>query len=479
MNSIPQSAAVQTDEFARLLDLQKAHFQAHTRNSTAAQRVDKINRLKKWIIGNQDAIRKAIFDDFRKPEAEVDAMDIKPVLTGIEDAKNNLQTWMEPRPVAGTMLFTGSSAKIVQEPRGVALIISPWNFPFMLALDPLVSALAAGCTAVLKPSELTPNTSQLLYRMATELFEEEEVAVRLGDAGVAQALLQLPFDHIFFTGSPQVGKIVMRAAAEHLTSVTLELGGINPVIVDESADVRDTAEKLIWGKFINCGQSCVSPNYVCVHHRVYDRLLKELPLALARMFGDQEKMADNPDFGRIVHPRHVARIKALLDGSLAAGAELLCGGIIDDTQNYIAPTILKHTPDNAPVLHEEVFGPILSLRKYKDLDEVIALINSKPKPLALYIFTGSTKLANRIIAQTSAGTTCINDTTIPFAHPNLPFGGVNNSGIGKAHGYYGFMAFSNERSVVHQRRGITSFKLIYPPYTTKVKQTIQLVMKYL
>lgn len=462
-----------------LFAAQRDYWQKTVRHTTAAQRIDKLNTIRRWLMAHQADIRKALYSDFKKPEAEVDNFDIKPVLGAIEEVKTHLSAWMSPTNAPGNLLFTGTSAKVVLEPKGVALIIAPWNFPFMLALEPLVSAIAAGCCAVVKPSEMTPHTAQLLYKMLTELFEEREVAVRLGDAQVSQALLKLPFDHIFFTGSPQIGKYVMRAAAENLSSVTLELGGMNPVIVDENADIRDTAEKLIWGKFMNCGQSCLSVNYVLASHRIYDRLLKELQAAIERMYGDAAAMQTNPDFARIVNAHHFQRVKKILDGSLEAGARLVTGGICESSQNYIAPTILKDVPLEAPIFEEEIFGPILGLRKYKDLDEALDLINARPKPLALYIFTKSNKTVRHIIEHTSAGTTCINDTTIQFAHPTLPFGGVNFSGIGKAHGYYGFLAFSNERAVLHQRRGFTAFKLVFPPYTQKVKQTIQLVMKYL
>ncbi|MEY4927145.1 MAG: hypothetical protein RI894_1581 [Bacteroidota bacterium] len=464
---------------AQLLELQQEYWQTTVRKTTASQRIDKLNNMRKWIVAHQDDIRKALFDDFRKPEPEVDTFDIKPVLGAIEEVKTHLVSWMTPKNVQGNILYTGTTAQIVYEPKGVALIIAPWNFPFMLALEPLVSAIAAGCCAVVKPSEMTPNTAQLLYKMLTELFDEREVAVRLGDALVSQALLKQPFDHIFFTGSPQIGKHVMRAAAEHLTSVTLELGGMNPVIIDESADIRDTAEKLIWGKFLNCGQSCLSINYVLANNRIYDRLIKELQGALERLYGNPELMQNNPDFARIVNNQHYKRVKKILDNSLDAGAKLVAGGVCNPAENYISPTILKDVPLDAAVFEEEIFGPILPISKYKDIEEVISIINARPKPLAVYIFAKTDRFSNNIIAQTSAGTTCINDTTIQFAHPGLPFGGSNYSGIGKAHGHYGFLAFSNERSVLKQRRGITSFKLVYPPYTQKVKQAIQLVMKYL
>ncbi len=464
---------------AQLLQQQREYWQENVRKTTAAQRIDKLNNIRKWIFAHKTAIQEALFNDFRKPAPEVDTFDIKPVLGAIEEVKSHLSTWMSPKNAPGNILYTGTSAKVVFEPKGVALIIAPWNFPFMLALEPLVSAIAAGCCVVLKPSEMTPHTAQLLYKMLNELFDEREVAVRLGDAQVSQALLKQPFDHIFFTGSPQIGKVVMRAAAENLTSVTLELGGMNPVVVNEDADLRDTAEKLIWGKFLNCGQSCLSINYVLVNYRVYDRLVKELQSALQRMYGNPENRSENPDFARIVNSHHYQRVKKILDGMAATEAKLVEGGDCNAAENYIAPTIFKDVPLDAPVFEEEIFGPILSLCKYKDIDEAIKIINERPKPLAIYIFTRSDRFAKNIIAQTAAGTTCINDTTIQFGHPSLPFGGSNFSGIGKAHGHYGFMAFSNERAVLSQRRGITGFKLVYPPYTQKVKQAIELLMKYL
>ena len=465
-------------DITTLVKRQKVRFQDNIRHTTAGQRIDQLNRLKKWILAHQDDIRKAVFEDFKKPSAEVDLFDIKIPLGEIEEAKAHLHQWMQEKVVKGNTLYMGSSAKIIYEPKGVVLIISPWNFPFMLAISPLVSAIAAGCCAVIKPTELAPVTAALIAKMAQDVFVEEEVAVCLGGADVAKELLKQPFDHIFFTGSPAIGKIVMRAAAEHLASVTLELGGLNPVIVDESADIRDTAEKLVWGKFINNGQSCVAPNYVCVHHSVERRLLREMKTALERFYGKASEMEHNKDICRIINADHFLRIHTLLEDSLLAGANLAFGGVTNPEDNYLAPTIITDTPDDAPVMHEEIFGPILPIRTYTKLEEVIQLINSKPKPLALYIFSVSKKTPNDIIAKTSAGTTCINDIAVQFAHPNLPFGGVNGSGLGKAHGYYGFMAFTNERSIVHQRRGMTSFKLVYPPYTDKVKRTIQLVMRY-
>lgn len=469
-----------TANYTDLFKIQKRHFQATVKNSSANDRIEKLVRMAGWIKDHHQDIRNALYKDFKKPEPEVDLTEIKPILAAIDQVKSNLKGWMKDKHVKANMQFLGTSAKIMYEAKGVVLIISPWNFPFMLCLEPLVAAIAAGCCVVLKPSEMTPNTALLLEQMIGDLFEEDEVAVRLGDAEVAKELLTLKFNHIFFTGSPKIGSLVMQAAAKNLSSVTLELGGQNPVIIDESADLKDAAEKLVWGKFLNTGQSCMSPNYVYVHRSIQDYFLVELKKAFERMFSlNDAAMEHNSDFGRIVNRMHFNRVKALIQDSVKAGAEVVFGGKMKAADNYISPTVLNNVPEDAPVLHNEIFGPVLPILPYDDIDDVIEHINLKDHPLAVYVFTKSDKQADRVISQTSSGTVCINDTTIPFAHPNLPFGGVNTSGIGKGHGYYGFLAFSNERAVVKQRIGLTSLKLMYPPYTEKVKQTLQLVMKWL
>lgn len=466
------------ESFAALLAMQQAHQHA-VKNTTASQRIAKLKTISQWILAHRVEIQAAIYADFRKPAAEVDISDIKPVLAEIDHAAAELSAWMKPKTVSSGLLMMGTSSRIVYEPKGVALILAPWNFPFMLTLGPLVSAIAAGCSAVVKPSEMTPNTAALMQKMLDSLFSANEIALVQGDHTVAEALCALPFDHIFFTGSPAVGKRVMRAAADNLTSVTLELGGVNPVIVDESANLKDAAEKIIWGKFINCGQSCMSINKLFVHERVYEPLLQELSAAFLRMYGDVAALQQNPDFSRPVNARHYARLKHLLEQTIASGATVHLGGIMDDADNYLSATLLRDVPETAPVMDEEIFGPILPIAPYSDIQTVIAHICRRPKPLAINIFSQRDSATAHLIAQTSAGTTCINDTTLPFIHPNLPFGGVNTSGIGKAHGYYGFMAFTNERAVVEQRVGITSAKLLYPPYKKAVQQTIDLVTKWL
>jgi len=466
-------------DYASLLSRQRAHHQAAVKGTAARTRIGKLRSMSRWILAHRQDIRDALMADFRKPEAETDISDIKPVLAEIDHAAEHLHNWMRDKPVPSGLLMLGTSGHVSHEPKGVALILAPWNFPFMLTMGPLVSAIAAGCCAVIKPSEMTPHTAALMGKMIAELFRPEEIALVQGDYTVAESLLTLPFDHIFFTGSPEVGKKVMAAAAVNLTSVTLELGGMNPVIVDETADLRDAADKLIWGKFINCGQSCMSTNVIWAHRSIQEALIDALKVAFGRLYGDIEKAQTNPDLARPVNDRHFARLRALLEGSLSAGAKVVLGGGSDASERYLAPTILRDVPLHAPVMQEEIFGPILPIVAYDTVEDVIAHINANPKPLAINIFTQKDRNADYIIARTSAGTTCINDTTLQFIHPNLPFGGVNTSGIGKAHGHYGFMAFTNERAVVKQRTGITSAKLLYPPYKQVVQQTIDLVTKWL
>jgi aldehyde dehydrogenase (NAD+) len=418
----------------------------------------------------------ALAADFRKPPEEVDLTELYPVVSEIKDALRHLPRWMKPRRVPTPIGLLGSAGTIVHEPRGVVLIISPWNYPIYLSLGPLVSALAAGNCAVLKPSELTPHTTAFLRKVVEGLFPPEEVAVVEGDAETAQTLLALPFDHIFFTGSPAVGRVVMKAAAEHLTSVTLELGGKSPVLVDADAHLRTAARKIAWGKGLNGGQTCVAPDYVLVHERVHDALLAELKQAFAGFYGAQAPARQaSPDLARIVGSRQVGRIRALLE---APGATVAFGGEVDPASNYIGPTLLTDVDPASRVMQEEIFGPILPVLRVTDMDAAVAFVNARPKPLALYVFSGSRRNAESIVARTTAGGTCINDTVLHFAHPGLPAGGVNTSGFGKAHGIHGFETFSNARGILRQRSRFSAVQLMYPPYTGFVRRMIDLTLKH-
>ena len=304
----------------------------------------------------------------------------------------------------------------------------------------------------------------------SELFKEEEIAVVQGDVSVSTELLKLPFNHIFFTGSPQVGKIVMKAAAEHLTSVTLELGGRNPTIIDETANLKDAAQKIVWGKFLNSGQTCIAPNYIYVHEsqaqKLKDSLIEQIEIQYSKLDTTRTK---------IVNSNHFGRLTDLLDKTISAGGNLLYGGEKDGKINFLSPTLISDITIDSPIFKEEIFGPILPILTYSNLEEVIETINKTEKPLALYIFSKSRKNQNYILNNTSSGTTAINETTVQFAQNHLPFGGVNNSGIGKAHGEFGFYEFSNLKSVLKQRVGFTSLKMIYPPYTNFKKKLIRFI----
>jgi aldehyde dehydrogenase (NAD+) len=372
----------------------------------------------------------------------------------------------------------GTRASILYEPKGVCLIIAPWNYPFNLSAGPLVSALAAGNAVIIKPSELTNNTSALINRMCREIFEPQVVSVVEGDASVSQELLKLPFDHIFFTGSPAVGKIVMRAAAEHLTSVTLELGGKSPTIITASAKVNEAAQRVAVAKFINNGQTCIAPDYVLVHTSVLKPFVEALKSQVQNMFAKETTFQQSADYARVVNAKHYQRLHSLVEDAVQKGAIPELTGPSEESDNFIHPIILTSISADARIMEEEIFGPVLPVLPFNSLDEVISMINSKPKPLALYYFGDSSSEIKRIKQETSSGAICINDCAIHFLHHSIPFGGVNNSGIGKSHGYFGFQAFSNEKPVLKQRHGLTSVRGFYPPYTNLVKRMVDGLLKF-
>ncbi len=443
-------------------------------------RISRLIKIQEWTKNHRKSIQDAIYKDFRKPSAEVDLSEIYLVLSEIKHALKNIRQWAKPKKAESNLALLGTKSYLHFEPKGVCLIISPWNFPFNLTVGPLISALAAGNTAILKPSELTPNCSEVIARMVAEIFDPSEVAVFNGGKEVAENLLQLPFDHIFFTGSPAVGKIVMQQASQHLTPVTLELGGKSPAVIDRTADLTDAAEKLVWGKFINGGQTCIAPDYLLVEETVEEALLDNLRRVIDQFFDPEgHGIETSPSYARIIGTKHFDRLDSMLTDALEMGAEIECGGIVNKADNYFAPTVLSKVPLTARIMKEEIFGPILPIITYHDISEVIELINSKPKPLALYIFSGSSVFQNKILQETSSGSVAVNDCVIQFMNPNLPFGGINHSGFGKSHGHSGFLAFSNQKSVLKQKIGLTSVKPLFPPYTSLTKKAIDFLLKYL
>ena len=446
--------------------------------TTAKQRIAKLKGIHQWICDNKKPIQEALYADFRRAAAEVDGLDIYPTIKEVKHAIRNLKRWMKSKKVKRIRALLTTSSYIQYEPKGLVLIISPWNFPLMLAMGPLVSAIAAGNCTILKPSELAPHTAHVIKEMVEELFPQNEVAVIEGDKQVAIELLKKPFNHIFFTGGSEVGKEIMRAAANNLSSVTLELGGKSPVIVDSSANIKDAAKKISWGRFMNTGQTCVAPDYLFVHGQVYDKFITCLKSEISKFYGksDHERQ-ESAYFGRIIDQRHYSRLKKMIDNALEKGAKVEIGGITDQEERYIAPTILSDVDLDAQVMNEEIFGPILPVLRFNSLQDVIDLIKTKETPLALYIFSKNKHNIKHVIQNTPSGNVAINDVVIQFIHLNLPFGGINHSGIGNTHGYYGFKAFSHERAVLKNSR-FSLVKLVYPPYDRKTRSILNFMLKY-
>lgn len=452
----------------RLFTLQKQN-RWKVAAKTAAERVATLRKLKAAILARREAIKEAINADFRKHQAESELTELMTVLVELDDAIKHTAKWMKPRKVGTPLVLFGTRSEIRYEPKGVVLIMAPWNYPFSLLINPLIAAIAAGNCALLKPSEKTPHTARILHELIDAVFDPSEVALVEGGAEVAEQLLELPFDHIFFTGSIRVGKLVMAAAAKHLSSVTLELGGKSPAIVDTSADLKGTAETIAWGKFVNCGQTCVAPDYVVVPKAQQEALVGNLKATIERFYGKDAEVQRSPDFCRMVDGGAFARLKSLLEDAVALGAKVEVGGITDPQDRFIAPTVLTNVPKDAAIMQEEIFGPILPVLTYDNLDEVLRNIDEGSKPLALYLFAKDNKRIEHVLRNTTSGGTLINNTLLHLANAGLPFGGVGPSGTGNYHGEFGFKAFSHERAVM--RQGSRNFAaMYYPPYGTPQSQ---------
>jgi aldehyde dehydrogenase (NAD+) len=445
-------------------------------NSSASQRISRLNALKKALETTfRNPLQEALYKDFKKPAIETDLTEIHPVISEIKLVKKQLKSWMQPQRVKSPLVFIGSSAYVHHEPKGVCLIISPWNFPVNLTFGPLVSAIAAGNTVMIKPSEMTPNTAAVLADIVASIFKPEEVALFQGDVAVAQSLLSLPFNHIFFTGSPAVGKIVMNAAAKNLSSVTLELGGKSPTIVDASANIDQAAKKIAWGKFLNNGQICVAPDYLWVHESIKDAFVKAFIKHTTHFYTEQA--AQSTDYSRIVNENHFQRLANHLEDAKKNGGIIEMGGHVEASENYISPTLISGLTADATLLKDEIFGPILPLKTFKKIEEVIDYINAGEKPLALYLFSKKPAIIKQVLRNTRAGSTAINHSVVQYSNHHLPFGGSNNSGIGKAHGYYGFQEFSNQRSILKQF-SFSAVEMLMPPYTPFKKKLSEWTTKW-
>ncbi len=430
-------------------------------------RMQQLATLKTAIEAYESELLLAMEKDMRKPRFEGYLSDIAFTVTEIDLALKRLKSWMKPKRVSTPIAHLPGSSYIHAEPFGVTLVMAPWNYPIYLLLVPLIGAMAAGNCTVLKPSELTPNTSNVIAKMFKEYFDPAYIAVVEGDGQTAQELLNEKWDYIFFTGSPAIGKIVMQAAAQHLTPVTLELGGKSPCIVDKNINMETAARRIIWGKFLNAGQTCIAPDYLLVHQSIKDAFIEQCKKTLLEFYGSD--MANSPDLARIVNERHFDRLSSLLKD-----ANILVGGETDRDSRYIAPTLLDGVDWEHPVMQDEIFGPILPVLEFSDLNDAIETINSHPKPLALYFFSNDKSLQNKVIDETSSGGVCINDTINHIIPNNLPFGGVGTSGMGAYHGKASFDIFSHHKSTL-KRSFLLDIKIKYAPYTVKIEHAKKLL----
>lgn len=422
-----------------LIGRQKIYFSSH-QTKAIPFRQNQLKKLRQAVVQNQKKIEEALWLDLHKSAEEAYLTEISIVLSEIDKHLNHLKHWAKPKKVSTPIHLFPSSSQIVYEPLGVALIVAPWNYPFQLLFNPLIGAISAGCCSVLKPSPDTPTVAKLMDEMIAETFDSSYIAVVQGGRETNATLFSQRFDVMFFTGSPKVGKVVMQAAAENLTPVILELGGKSPCIVDADADIEVAAKRIVWGKLLNAGQTCIAPDYLFAHHSIKNKLLDNIAQQIKAMYGNNIKQSRF--YPRIINEKAMQRLSAFLNqGTIHTGGE------IDIKEKFIAPTIIDHVEPHFAIMQEEIFGPILPVMTFSKIEEPIDYINKNEKPLALYYF-GKNAAAKSVLEKTSSGGACINDTLMHVGNHNLPFGGVGNSGMGKYHGHDSFLAFSNSRGVV-------------------------------
>ncbi len=447
-----------TSRISDLMEAQRQFF-ATGKTKDIGFRIEQLQRLKQAVIDNKERVAEALYKDLKKPELEAYLLEIG-VKKEIDYALKHIKSWVKPKTVARPLDQFPSAARIYSDPLGVVLIVSPWNYPFQLTISPLIGAIAAGNCVILKPSEISLHTSALLADLIRKTFDPSYIALLEGGVEVSQDLLAQKFDHIFFTGSTQIGKIVMEAAAKHLTPVTLELGGKSPCIVESDIDLPTACKRIVWGKFINAGQTCIAPDYLLVNRRIKPDLLAGIERTITEFYGKNPQ--NNPDYARIISDKQFDRLRDLLQEG-----EIIVGGQTDPGDRYIAPTLLDGVSLNSPIMQEEIFGPILPVVEYDKLEEAIAVVNQRPKPLALYLFSKDKQKQQRVLKETSSGGVCFNDTILHIGVSELPFGGVGTSGTGCYHGKATFDTFSHQKSVLEKSfRFDIDFR--YPPYKNKL-----------
>ena len=458
---------VQTkDQVTTLRESQQRFFKDHYRSYQAREQA--LLTLKEAIITYEDSIYSALRADLGKSDVEILTTEVAFVIQEINETLKHLLHWMQPKRVRGSLLTFPSSNKIHYEPFGSVLIIAPWNYPFQLLIAPAIGAIAAGNSVVLKPSEFAPKTAQVIEAMIEDFFPESQLAVVQGEIKETTWLLEEPFDYIFFTGSPKVGSIVMAQAAKHLTPVTLELGGKSPCIVDETAPLQATAKRILFGKTVNAGQTCIAPDYLVVHESIKDKLVDALKVELTAMYGTHY----NQGYGKIIHQGHYNRLEGLLEG-----CKVLISGPRDAKKRSFPLHVVEAPKKNHPIHHEEIFGPILPIYTYKTKTDIEHLVSQEANPLALYIFSQNQAFHDDLAKSIPAGGVCINDTILHIVNPYLPFGGRGRSGHGAYHGATSFLTFSHQKSVM-TRSFHFDVKQKYPPYSPNIFNTIKhLLMK--
>ena len=443
-----------------LLQKQRDFF-ATQQTKVISFRKKALKRLQKEIISREDDICEAIYKDFRKPKFETLAAETQFVMAELKLVIKSIDLWARPERKSATLMNWPSSDWIYKEPYGAVLIIAPWNYPFQLAFAPLIGAISAGNTVVVKPSEATPNTARIISEIVATVFKPEYVTVVEGGIEESQKLLAQKWDYIFFTGSTRVGKIVYESAAKHLTPVTLELGGKNPCIVDDTASISLAAKRIVWGKFLNAGQTCIASDYILVHASVKEKLIAALKQHITKCYG--ENIEASPDFSRTVNQKHYNGLKAMLEGE-----EIIFGGDTNDSDNYLSPTLVNEPKLDSKLMHGEIFGPILPIIAYKTEEDIHSYIMNYGKPLATYVFSNKKKFQQKIINNYSFGGGAINDTVIQITNKRLPFGGVGASGIGAYHGKTSFDIFSHQKAIIKKANWMDA-PLRYPPYTLPIK----------
>jgi len=446
------------------------------KNTTSKERIIKLRKLKKNIFLYRDEIKKALFKDFKKSSSDVDLTEIFPVTSEIKHNIRHLSKWMKDEIVPTPLTLLGSKSYIKYEPKGIILIMTPWNFPINLTFVSIINAISAGNSIIIKPSEISKNTSIVIKKIVANTFDKNEIKVILGGPKTAQKLLKLKFNHILFIGSPSIGKIVMQEAAKNLASITLELGGKSPTIIDEKCNINKAAKRIAWSKFLNNGQVCIAPDYLFVHNKIKEKFIKQLILSIKDLYSNDPIKSD--DYCRIVNKKHFNRLINLLEDAKQLGSNIIYGGNINEKENFIEPTLLDNISEKSKMYKEEIFGPLFPIFNFNKIEEVIKFINKNEKPLALYIFSKNNNNIKTIINNTSSGGVCINHSTLHYSNNNLPFGGINNSGTGRCHGIYGFHELSNKKSILKQVLPSSPTDFLFPPYNNFKNKLIEFTIKW-